>query len=136
MSVAQLIEILNDKMRNFAIHFLDSEKIRTQLNSIDNSIYRWFWKWLKKKYGSKPKLLTFLHKNFLNFDNFFASEKKVLIPLSKIASNDERSFFTRVPSKELLKKNVFLSSEKYQNFKLSKSRSTALNFQLRNRRCL
>lgn len=111
VSVAQLIGILNEKMRGFALYFSCSEKIRIQLNSLDNSIRKWFWKWLKKKYGSKPKLLTFLYQNYLNSDNFFAAEKKVLIPLCKVDVNGRRSLVTAAPSKELLKKNIFLNSE-------------------------
>jgi len=58
-------------MRGFVFYFFDSEKIKIQLKLIDNFIRKLFWKWLKKKYGSKPKLLT-----FLNANNFFIAEKK------------------------------------------------------------
>lgn len=44
LSVAQLIDILNEKMRSFALYFYCSEKIKIQLNSLDNSIRKWFWK--------------------------------------------------------------------------------------------
>jgi hypothetical protein len=130
LSVAQLIDILNEKMRGFALYFSYSTAIRIQLNSLDNSIRKWFWKWLKKKYGSKPKLLIFLHENFLNVNNFFAAEKKVLIPLSKIKINGQQSLITMAPSKELLKKNIFLNSEEYEKFKLSQNRLSALNLYL------
>ena len=119
-------------MRDFALYFSYSEKIRIQLNSLDNSIRKWFWKWLKKKYGSKPKLLTFLHQNYLNINNFFAAEKKVLIPLCKI-DNGQRSLATMAPPKELLKKNIFLNSEEYDKFDLSQSLLPVLNFRLRNK---
>ena len=133
LSVAQLIDILNEKMRGFALYFSYSEKIRIQLNSLDNSIRKWFWKWLKKKYGSKPKLLTFLHQNYLNINNFFAAEKKVLIPLCKVNVNGQRSLLTMRPTKELLKKNIFLNSEEYDKFDLSQDRLSALNLLLRNK---
>lgn len=133
LSVAQLIDILNEKMRGFALYFSYSEKIRIQLNSLDNSIRKWFWKWLKKKYGSKPKLLTFLHQNYLNIDNFFAAEKKVLVPLCKVDVNGQRSLVTMVPSKELLKKKYFLNSEEHDKFDLSQNRLSALNLRLRNK---
>ena len=134
LSVAQLIEILNEKMRGFALYFSYSEKIRIQLNSLDNSIRKWFWKWLKKKYGSKPKLLTFLHQNYLNIDNFFAAAKKVLISLCKVAVNSQRSLVTMAPPNELLKKNIFLNSGEYDKFDLSQNRLSALNFRLRNKK--
>nr|WAK85045.1 hypothetical proteine [Amicula sp. isolate GU52X-4 cfCalB7] len=133
LSVAQLIDILNEKMKGFALYFSYSEKIRIQLNSLDNSIRKWFWKWLKKKYGSKPKLLTFLHQNYLNIDNFFVAEKKILIPLCKVNVNGQRSLISMVPPKELLKKNIFLNSEEYNAFDLSQNRLTALNLLLRNK---
>lgn len=133
LSVAQFIDILNEKMRGFALYFSYSEKIRIQLNSLDNSIRKWFWKWLKKKYGSKPKLLTFLHQNFLNIDNFFAAEKKVLVPLCKIDVNGQRSLVTIAPAKKLLQKNIFISSEEYDRFDLSQNRLSALNLLLRNK---
>lgn len=134
MSVAQLIDILNEKIRGFALYFSHSEKIRIQLNSLDNSIRKWFWKWLKKKYGSKPKLLTFLHQNYLSIDNFFAAEKKVLIPLCKVNVNGQRSLVTMRPPEELLKKNIFLNSEEYDKFDLSQNRLSALNLRLRNKK--
>ena len=76
----------------------------------------------EKKYGSKPKLLTFLHKMYLNINNFFAAEKKVLIPLCKVNVNGQRSLLTMRPPEELLKKNIFLNSEEYDKFDLSQKR--------------
>jgi hypothetical protein len=106
-------------MKDFVLYFPSYlSVIQIQLNSLDNLIRKWFWKWLKKKYASKPKLLTFLHDNFLNFNKSFFAEKKVLIPLSKI--NNHQSMISMVPSQKLLIKNVFLSSEEYNKFKLFK----------------
>jgi hypothetical protein len=136
LSVVQLIDILNEKMRSFALYFSHSEKIRIQLNSLDNSIRKWFWKWLKKKYGSKPKLLTFLRQNYLNIDNFFAAKKKVLIPLCKVDVNGQRSILTMRPRGELLKKNIFLNSEEYGKFDLSQNRLSALNLLLQNKKLI
>jgi len=116
MSVAQLIDILNEKMRGFVFYVSYEDKIKIQLNLIDNSIRKWFWKWLKKKYGSKPKLLTFLNKNFLNVNNFFTAEKKVLMSLCKINVDSQRSFLTMVPPKLLFEKNIFLDFEEYDRF--------------------
>lgn len=120
LAVCQFIDILNEKMRGFALYFSYSAAIRIQLNSLDHSIRKWFWKWLKKKYGSKPKLLTFLHENFLNVNNFFSAEKKVLIPFCKININGQQSLVSKVPSKELLKKNIFLNSKNMTNLSFLK----------------
>lgn len=133
ISVAQLIDILNEKMRGFASYFSYTEQIRIQLNSLDNSIRKWFWKWLKKKYGSKPKLLTFLNENFLNGNNFFIAEKKVLIPLCKINVNGQRSLVTMLPPKMFFHKNIFLDSEFYDKYEFSQNSLSALNISLRNK---
>jgi hypothetical protein len=37
------------------------------------------------------------------------------------------------PSKELLKKNIFLNSEEYDKFEFSQNRLSALNLYLRNK---
>ena len=133
ISVAELIDILNEKMRNFALYFLYSNFIRIQLNSLDNFIRNWFWKWLKKKYGSKPKLLSFLNENFLNSNNFFTAEKKSLIPLCKMNIKSQRSFASMLPLKMLFEKNIFLESELYDNYELSQNKLSNLNFVLRNK---
>lgn len=85
---------------------------------------------VKKKYASKSKLLTFLHKNFFNVNNFFPAEKKVLILLCKINVNSQQSLIMLAPPKELFKKNIFLNSEEYDNFELSQNRLSALNLYL------
>ena len=63
---------------------------------LDNFICKWFWKWLKKKYGSKPKFLTFLHQNYLNMDKKTSS--KNLLPKDQDYKNilaDLKSIITK-----------------------------------------
>jgi hypothetical protein len=134
MSVAQVISILNKKMKSFVYSFLNTDKIRIQFNSLDNSIRKWFWKWLKKKYSSKPKLLTFLYEKFLNGNNFFTAEKKILIPLRIINVNNQQLFLKMLLLKAPFKKNIFLNIEAYDQFKLFQNMSSALNFFLRNKK--
>jgi hypothetical protein len=75
-----------------------------------------------------------LHQNYINANNFFAAENKVLIPLCKVNVNAQQSLITiNRSTNELLKKNIFLSTEEYDKFDLSRNRISALNLLLQSK---
>lgn len=76
--------------------------IRVQLNRINYSCRFWFWKYLKKKYQSKPKLLSFLKRNFVSLSNRFLCKKVILLNFCEVYKK------VRFFNLKFLEKNIYL----------------------------
>jgi hypothetical protein len=94
-SVGAFIDKLNGVIRGFVEYFSYTYEIRLQLCKLDNLIFKYFWKWLMKKFKSKPKPKKFIMNRYFSIqENTFIDGERSLI---KLKSHSCKSFLNLIP---------------------------------------
>lgn len=75
IDIKLMIKKMNTIFLKAFYYFRYSTLVKIQLKKLNYLIYKWFWKYLKKKYQSKPKLSYFLKFIYVYFKNKFAENK-------------------------------------------------------------
>jgi hypothetical protein len=84
LSVGIMIEKLNQILRGAMNYYSVTETIRRQVSPLNNFIHKRFYKYLLSKYSSKPKVYTYIKKNFIVKSHFISLEGKTLLNIKNI----------------------------------------------------
>jgi hypothetical protein len=105
-----MIYYLNIMIRGFLNYFNITSTISSQILPINDLLHKLFYKYLLRKFSSKPKIYTYIKKNFKD-GNRFSSKSKILLRVNDVKPLESVALPFIAPSNEYLKANLFLDTD-------------------------
>ena len=102
-----IINKVNSVIRGLANYYSISSQCRSQMNSFDSFLYRRFWKIIKQKFGSTPKLITFIKKKYVKKGRFIA-KRAFQLKISDVKPNGALNIMWVRSSLKFLNLNKYL----------------------------
>jgi hypothetical protein len=115
-----IINKSNTLIRDICNYYSISRECRMQLNSFEPYLYHQMWKIVKQKFGSKPKLISFIKLKFIRKGRFIA-KRAVQLKLSDVKPYGAKNIYWIRPAQKVLMSNIYLDAIKISNYFLSKS---------------
>lgn len=110
----------NTLIRSICNYYSISRECRLQLNSFEPYLYRKMWKIVKQKFGSKPKLVSFIKSEYIREGRFLAKRAIQLKP-SDIKPYGGQNIYWIRPTQKILSLNIYLDAEEITKYFLNKS---------------
>lgn len=114
-----IINKQNSLIRGICNYYSISRESRMQLDSLEPFFYRQMWKTVKKKFGSKPKKISFIKSEFIQ-ENRFCYKRAVQLKPSDVKPYSSLNIFRICPSQEFLNLNKYLDRKVINEFNRKK----------------
>ena len=121
-----IIHKQNSFLRGICNYYNISRECNMQLNSLEPFFYKQMWKIVKKKFGSKPKKVSFIKSEFIQ-ENRFCYKRAIQLKPSDIKPYSSLNIFWIRPSQEFLNLNKYLDCKKIDEFNRKKRIGLSLN---------
>jgi len=102
-----IINKQNSFIRGICNYYSISRECRMQLDSLEPFFYKQMWKIVKKKFGSKPKKVSFIKSEFIQ-KNRFCYKRAIQLKPSDVKPYSSLNIFWICPSQEFLNLNKYL----------------------------
>jgi retron-type reverse transcriptase len=102
-----MIDKLNSILRGALNYYNLTGTITKQLLPLNDLLHRFFYKYLLRRYSSKPKIYTFIRKNFRK-DKRFSAENKVLLRVTDVKPLNSVALIFIAPGNSVLNANIYL----------------------------
>ena len=110
LPVELMIDRVNTILRGALNYYNLTSSTKNQLLPLNDLLHKLFYKYLLRKFSSKPKIYTFLRKNFRN-ENRFTSKNKVLLRVGDINPFESVSLVFIAPGNEFLLANSYVDKD-------------------------
>jgi hypothetical protein len=114
-----IINKQNSLIRDICNNYSISRESRMQLDSLEPFFYKQMWKIVKKKFGSKPKKVSFIKSEFVKA-NRFCYKRAIQLKPSDLKPHSSLNIFWIRSSQEFLHLNKYLDWEAIQEFNREK----------------
>jgi len=121
-----IINKQNSLIRGICNYYSISRTSRMQLNSLEPLFYKQMWKTVKKKFGSKPKKVSFIKSEFIQ-KNRFCSKRAIQLKPSDVKPYSSLNIFWIRPSQKFLNLNKYLDWIAIDEFNRKKRIGLSLN---------
>lgn len=121
-----IINKQNSLIRGICNYYSISRECRMQLDSLEPFFYKQMWKTIKKKFGSKPKKISFIKSEFIREKRFCYKRAIQLKPFDVKPYSSLNIFWIR-PSQEFLNLNKYLDLKVINEFNRKKRIGISLN---------
>ena len=121
-----IINKQNSLIRGICNYYSISRECRMQLDSLEPFFYKQMWKTVKKKFGSKPKKISFIKSEFIQA-NRFCYKRAVQLKPSDVKPYSSLNIFWICPSQEFLNLNKYLDQKVVDEFNRKKRIGLSLN---------
>ena len=102
-----MIDKLNSILRRALNYYNLTGTITNQLLPLNNLLHRVFYKYLLRRYSSKPKIHTFIREKFRK-DKRFSAGNKVLLKVTDVKPLNSVALIFIAPGKSVLNANIYL----------------------------
>lgn len=130
-SVESMIYRVNAILRGALDYYSITTSIKNQLLPLNDLLHKLFYKYLLRKFSSKPKIYTFIKTNFIN-QNRFVSKNNALLRVSDVNPLKSVSLVSIAPGNEFLVANPYVDQgiidEKIGNKKMVKFDACSLTY--------
>lgn len=109
-SVELMIDQVNTILRGALNYYNLTSSTKNQLLPLNDLIHKLFYKYLLRKFSSKPKIYTFIKINFRN-QNRFVSKGKVLLRVGDVNPFDSVPLAFIAPGNEFLVANPYVDQD-------------------------
>mmetsp|Transcript_60635 Transcript_60635/g.100687 ORF Transcript_60635/g.100687 Transcript_60635/m.100687 type:complete len:656 (-) Transcript_60635:87-2054(-) len=116
----------NSIIRSICNYYSISRGCRIQLNSLEPLFYKQLWKTIKQKFGSKPKIISFIKSSFIQ-KNRFCHKRAIQLKPSDVKPYSSQSILWVYPSQKFLNLNKYLDREAVDEFNRKKRIGLSLN---------
>ena len=110
LPVALMIDQVNAILRGALNYYNLTSSTKNQLLPLNDLLYKLFYKYLLRKFSSKPKIYTFIRTNFRN-QSRFVSKNKVLLRVGDVNPFESVSLVSIAPGNEFLVANPYVDQE-------------------------
>lgn len=110
LSVKIMIDKVNSILRGSLNYYNLTSTIKKQLLPINNLLHKLFYKYLLRKFGSAPKIYSFIKSNFID-QNRFKDENKILLRVTDINPLESVALVFMAPSNEVLLANIYVDHD-------------------------
>jgi retron-type reverse transcriptase len=121
-----IINKQNSLIRGICNYYSISRESRMQLDSLEPFFYKQMWKIVKKKFGSKPKKVSFIKSEFIQKNRFFYKRAIQLKP-SDIKPYSSLNILWIRPSQKFLNLNKYIDWIAINEFNRKKRIGLSLN---------
>lgn len=121
-----IINKQNSLIRGICNYYSISRESRIQLDSLEPFFYKQMWKTVKKKFGSKPKKISFIKLEFIK-ENRFCYKRAIQLKPSDVKPYSSLNIFWICPSQEFLNLNKYLDRKAINEFNRKKRIGISLN---------
>mgnify|MGYP001799392096 CR=1 FL=1 len=105
-----MIDQINSILRRALNYYNLTSSTKNQLLPLNDLLHKLFYKYLLRKFSSKPKIYTFIRANFRN-QNKFVSKSKVLLRVGDVNPFESVSLNFIAPSNEFLAANPYVDQD-------------------------
>ena len=105
-----MIDQVNIILRSALNYYNLTSSTKNQLLPLNDLLHKLFYKYLLRKFSSKPKIYTFIRTNFRN-QNRFVSKKKVLLRVSDVNPFESVDLVFIAPGNEFLVANSYVDQD-------------------------
>lgn len=110
LPVELMIDQVNIILRSALNYYNLTSSTKNQLLPLNDLLHKLFYKYLLRKFSSKPKIYTFIRTNFRN-QNRFVSKKKVLLRVSDVNPFESVDLVFIAPGNEFLVANSYVDQD-------------------------
>ena len=121
-----IINKQNSLIRGICNYYSISRECRIQLDSLEPFFYKQMWKTVKKKFGSKPKKVSFIKSEFIQ-KNRFCYKKAIQLKPSDVKPYSSQNIFWTCPPQNFLNLNKYLDWKAICEFNRKKKIGLSLN---------
>jgi hypothetical protein len=110
LPVELMIDQVNAILRGALNYYNLTSLTKNQLLPLNDLLHKLFYKYLLRKFSSKPKIYTFIRTNFRN-QNRFSSKSKVLLRVGDVNPFESVPLVFIAPSNEFLVANPYVDQD-------------------------
>jgi hypothetical protein len=110
----------NTLIRGICNYYSISRECRLQLNSFEPYLYLQMWKTAKQKFGSKPKLISFIKSEFIK-EGRFTTKRVIQLKPSDVKPYGTKNIYWIRPVQKILNSNIYLDTTEMSKYFLNKS---------------
>ena len=110
LPVELMIDQVNTILRGALNYYNLTSSTKNQLLSLNDLLHKLFYKYLLRKFSSKPKIYTFIRINFRN-QNRFVSKNKVLLRVGDVNPFESVPLVFIAPGNEFLVANPYVDQD-------------------------
>jgi Group II intron, maturase-specific domain len=125
-----MIDKLNSILRGFLNYYNLTSTLTKQFLPLNDLLHRFFYKYLLRRYSSKPKIYSFIQKNFRK-EKRFTAKNKVLLRVTDVKPLNSVALMFIAPGNDFLNANIYLDKniidEKIES-NLALQRTAKLNY--------
>jgi len=110
LPVELMIDQINTILRGALNYYSLTSSTKNQLLPLNNLLHKLFYKYLLRKFSSKPKIYTFIKTNFRN-QNRFVSKNKVLLRVTDVNPFESVPLVFIAPGNEFLVANPYVDQD-------------------------
>ena len=121
-----IINKQNSLIRGICNYYSISRECRMQLDSLEPFFYKQMWKTVKKKFGSKPKKVSFIKSEFIEKGRF-CYKRAIQLKPSDVKPYSSQNIFWICPSQKFLNLNKYLDWKAVDEFNRKKRIGLSLN---------
>lgn len=110
LPVGLMIDQVNTILRGALNYYNLTSSTKNQLLPLNNLLHKLFYKYLLRKFSSKPKIYTFIRINFRN-QNRFVSKNKVLLRVGDVNPFESVPLVFIAPGNEFLVANPYVDQD-------------------------